>query len=284
MRSGLWFVLLVFLAGCNASGGGAVIGNPPPPANNIIAYGSGPQQFGELRLPAGNGPFPLAVVIHGGCWQRSIANYQFMSGFAQALTNAGWATWNIEYRGADDVDGGWPNTFLDVAAAVDYTRTLANNHPLDLARVSIVGHSAGGHLALWAGSRANLPNNSLLFNANPLLPAQVIGLAAITDLNGYRTEGGSCASAISKLTEETTSNPERLAETSPLAMLPLQVATTLITADGDTIVPIAQANRYLNAAGVVLQRRSISGNHFTLIETSGVPLNTLLQVLSAPQP
>lgn len=280
MRSGFWFVLFIFLAGCNASGGGgAVVVNPPSSSTATIAYGAGPQQFGELRLPAGNGPFPLAVVIHGGCWQRSIANYQFMSAFSQALTNAGWATWNIEYRGADDVGGGWPNTFLDVAAAVDYTRTLANNYPIDIARVSIIGHSAGGHLALWAGSRANLPSSSLLFNANPLMPAQVIGLAAITDLNGYRTEGGSCASAISKLTGETTSSLERLAETSPLAMLPLTVATTLITADGDTIVPIAQANRYLNAAGVVLQRRAISGNHFTLIETSGVPLETVLQVL-----
>jgi acetyl esterase/lipase len=112
-----------------------------------IAYGSDPLQVGDLRLPAGVGPYPVAVVIHGGCWSNFFG-LDLMDDMSDALTAAGVATWNIEYRRIGDPGGGFPNTLIDVGMAVDKVRDLAPMYHLDLSRVITVGHSAGGHLGL----------------------------------------------------------------------------------------------------------------------------------------
>ncbi len=129
---------------------------PSKPADTKIPYGADPQQFGELRLPKGSGPFPVAVVIHGGCWVSNFATLQNTAALSDALRDAGIATWNIEYRRADNPGGGWPGTFADVADATDKLREIAKAHPLDLSRVVTVGHSAGAHLALWAAARPKM--------------------------------------------------------------------------------------------------------------------------------
>ena len=110
--------------------------------DQIISYCHDPAQFGELRVPAGKGPFPVAIVIHGGCWMK-FADLYNTAPMADALRNAGVATWNIEYRRADQEGGGWPETFQDIAAAADHLRTLAGSYRLDLNKVIAVGHSAG---------------------------------------------------------------------------------------------------------------------------------------------
>ena len=91
---------------------------PQPEPDEVIAYGSEARQFGELRMPEGDGPFGVAVIVHGGCW---LAAYDqgYMAAFAEAVTDLGWATWTIGYRRVGEPGGGWPNTFLDAAAAVD---------------------------------------------------------------------------------------------------------------------------------------------------------------------
>ena len=134
---------------------GDVLALPRPEAQHRIAYGPGPQQFGELRLPDGAGPHPVVIVVHGGCW---LAEYDlgYMSSLAAALTADGVATWSIEYRRVGDDGGGWPGTFDDVGAAADHLREIAAEHELDLERVVAVGHSAGGHLALWLAARHGL--------------------------------------------------------------------------------------------------------------------------------
>lgn len=119
-------------------------------------YGADELRSGELRLPPGRGPFPVAVLIHGGCWRNDYDTLAGLSGLATALTRRGIATWTIEYRRLGDAGAGWPGTFQDVAAGVDYLRVLARRQPLDLSRVTIVGHSSGAHLALWAASRSRL--------------------------------------------------------------------------------------------------------------------------------
>jgi acetyl esterase/lipase len=137
-----------------------------------LAYGSGTLQFGDLRLPPGKGPFPVVEVIHGGCWTAGYAMRQNTAALASELTKHGYATWNIEYRQVGDVGGGWPGTFLDWATATDYLRVMAKTQPIDLTHVYTVGHSAGGHAALWIASRAKLPANSEIRGGSNPLPVR----------------------------------------------------------------------------------------------------------------
>ena len=161
---------------------------PASPAERI-AYGHDSQQFGELRLPQSPGPHPVAVVIHGGCWKARhgdlIADLANTAPLASALADTGLATWNIEYRRTDSPGGGWPGTFQDVADAVDHLRVLARTNPLDVRRVVIVGHSAGGHLGTWAAARHRLPPQSDLHARNPLRVAGVVNLAGPADLEAF---------------------------------------------------------------------------------------------------
>src|SRR5438105_3197516 len=110
----------------------------PVSAPERVAYGTDRLQFGELRVPQGRGPFPVAVVIHGGCWISHFADLHQTSPLASALTNDGIATWNIEYRKVGDAGGGWPNMYRDVGAATDFVRTLASKYHLDLKRVIVL--------------------------------------------------------------------------------------------------------------------------------------------------
>ncbi|SOB80978.1 alpha/beta hydrolase fold [Sphingomonas guangdongensis] len=127
---------------------------PPPTAT--VRYGADALRSGELRLPKGKGPFPVAILIHGGCFVAEMGGTG-MQGFAEMLRARGFATWDIDYRRVGHAGGGWPGSFEDVAAGVDYLPTLAKRYPLDLSRVTTVGHSAGALFALWAASRPKLP-------------------------------------------------------------------------------------------------------------------------------
>ena len=116
---------------------------------SIIAYGDHRDQVGELRVPAGPGPHPVVVLIHGGFWHHYWER-DLMDDLAIDLVEAGLATWNIEYRRGP---GSWAFAIADVARAVDHLRLLAHEHRLATDRIALVGHSAGGHLALWAAGR-----------------------------------------------------------------------------------------------------------------------------------
>ncbi|WP_133366213.1 alpha/beta hydrolase family protein [Qipengyuania sediminis] len=126
-----------------------------PKPDAVIAYGSGPQHRGELRVPVGPGPHPVAIVIHGGCWLSRLGD-QSMPAFSESLRRRGIATWDIDYRRVGHAGGGWPGTFQDITAGADHLPRLAKEHGLDMSRVIVVGHSAGAHLALWNASRPRL--------------------------------------------------------------------------------------------------------------------------------
>ncbi|WP_181305098.1 S9 family peptidase [Rufibacter sp. XAAS-G3-1] len=219
---------------------------PAPAAGKRIAYGPDSLQFGELRVPEGKGPFPVVVVIHGGCWLSQF-NYQYMNHVSAALTKAGYATWNIEFRRVGDVGGGYPGTFLDVAQAVDYVRELAKQYPVSSQEVVVMGHSAGGHLALWAAGRKELPRSSPLHTKNPLKVKGVVSLAGIPDLATYSTQEGSCNAAVEKLMGGLpTAVPQRYAEGTPSPTLALKIPVRMVQGGRDPIVPVSQAQNFVH--------------------------------------
>lgn len=223
---------------------------PAPVAHT--AYGTAPQQFGELRLPEGKPPaagWPVAVLLHGGCWLNAY-DYRYFTRLAAALAEQGVASWTLEYRRLGDAGGGWPGTFLDVASGTDHLRVLAKTQPLDLSRVVASGHSAGGHLALWLAARSTLPKVSELHSAKPLSLRGVVGLAPIADLASYRVGAPeSCNASVDQLLGGTLEEqPQRYAQASPLARLPLGVSQWLLVGELDGIVPPAGVAAYATAA------------------------------------
>jgi acetyl esterase/lipase len=203
---------------------------PVPPGARRIAYGSDPLQFGELRLPSTKGPRPVAIVIHGGCWAAKLGNMDQravaldnMRPLAAALTDSGIATWNIEYRRLGHNGGGWPGTFHDVAKAADFLRTLARDNQLDLTRVISIGHSAGGHLALWLAARPKVPTSSDLYTKEPLQLTGVVNLDGPADLKAtLPLQKSVCGSPVvtDLIGGSPDEHPDRYLASSPIELLP----------------------------------------------------------------
>jgi len=204
----------------------------------VEAYGKEPAQVGELRLPAGPGPHPVVIVIHGGCWWKGFATKQNTAALASRLTEKGFATWNIEYRqtgenSSGDPGAGWPGTFRDWAAATDHLRELAKRHPLDLARVAVTGHSAGAHAALWVASRHKLPKDSEIASPDPLKIGAVVAIDGPGDpaaeIELFEQACGVPAGT-ALFGGKPAEQPRRWAEGSPQTMLPLGVKSALVSA------------------------------------------------------
>ncbi len=164
-----------------------------PPADERIAYGTGPLQFGELRLPSGAGPFPVAILVHGGCWSakladlpESVTSFELLRPIAAALAKKGIASWNVEYRRLGNEGGGWPGSYLDIGIATDFLRKLAPQNHLDLNHVIAMGHSSGGQLAMWLAARDKLPNDSSVRQDAPLSLKGVINIDGPPDLETFR--------------------------------------------------------------------------------------------------
>jgi acetyl esterase/lipase len=232
-------------------------------ADFVIPYGGEPLQFGELRLPEGEGPYPVVVIIHGGCWM-SAYGLSHISPLAGAITGLGYATWSLEYRRIGNKGGGWPGTFTDVADGIDYLRLLSEEHPLDLDRVIIMGHSAGGHLALWSAARMNISAGSTLYRTDPLIPKGVVSLAGIADLMTAATRK-ICGNAVVKLLGGGSADvPDRYVQGSPAKLLPLGVKQILVQGGMDTVVPADSVIIYLGKA-----RDAGDDIELKLIETAG---------------
>jgi acetyl esterase/lipase len=219
-----------------------------PPADARIAYGPGPQQFGELWVPHGPGPHPVAIVIHGGCWSAEYGEGHIRPVCA-ALARAGVAAWCLEYRRVGDQGGGWPGTFEDVGRGADHLREIAPSRGLDLTRVVAVGHSAGGHLALWLAARARLPAADPLRGKPPLPLRGVVGLAPIPDLARAAADhvcGDAVPSLLGGLPE---AQSARYSVASPIGLVPLGVPQEIVHGREDRIVPLRLSERYVAAAG-----------------------------------
>ena len=236
----------------------------------LVPYGEEALQIGELRTPlTTKDTFPLVIFIHGGCW-LSDYNLDHVSAVCADLVKEGYAVWTPEYRRVGDEGGGYPNTFKDIQASVDFARTLADIYPLDLEHVVIMGHSAGGHLALWLATQQNLAKDSRLYNPNPLPLKGVIALAGITDLKAYDAIGNDCSTAVVKLMGGTAeAMGSQYYKGSPINLLPTKVPVRLVHGDKDTIVPISQSEAFAEKAkakgGDVKVLTIEGGGHFDMV-------------------
>lgn len=252
------------------------------PAAVHHVYGDDAQQWAELRLPDGRGPHPVAVLVHGGYW-RALWHADLMNALAVDLCNRGLATWNLEYRRLGNPGGGWPGTFDDAGAGTDALVDVAARARLDLGRVLVVGHSAGGQLALWLAARHRLAAG--LPGAGPrLTPRGVVSLAGVCDLAEAARQRLSDGAAVELLGGTPEEVPERYAAASPAELAPLGVPQVLVHGDDDDLVPVAMSRRQLQvatAAGDEARLLLIPGtDHFDLIDPASAAWATAVDALS----
>jgi acetyl esterase/lipase len=251
-----------------------LLARPRAAASERIHYGDAPGQFGDLWLPSGNGTHPVVAMFHGGCWRADLPGVDLMAYAAEDLRGRGVAVWNIEYRRIGEAGGGYPGTFEDTARALDELRKLAKPKKLDLRSLVLVGHSAGGHLALWMAAQHRLPKTNPLHHDNALPIKGVVSLAGIADLSRYRAEGPPFCGGprvIDALTGSKTRNPfEVFNDTSPAEMLPLGVAQAIVSGTLDPIVPATFGRAYAakaSARGDKVQELTLAdAGHFELID------------------
>ncbi|MGC5542737.1 alpha/beta hydrolase [Streptomyces griseus] len=264
--------------------------HPPVAPDATAAYGDHPDQVVDFYAPRdGRTAAPLVVLLHGGAW-RAPYDRVHTSPLADFLARRGFAVANVEYRrggddipqqrdgaentrpsGADPVAGRWPETFDDVAAALDAMPVLAARElpGADVRRIVVAGHSAGGHLALWAAARHVLPEGSPWRLPVPPPLRGVVALAPIAD---FATAAGLgvCGGAVDQLLGSKADFEERTAHTDPGVLLPTGIATAIVQGVDDIVVPKAVAEAYVDAAarsGETVGLTLLGGvGHFPLID------------------
>lgn len=224
---------------------------PPAPA---IRYGEHPDQVANLHLPEGDGPFACVMLIHGGFW-RDGWDRTLMTPLAHDLAKRGIAAWNVEYRRVGQAGGGWPGTLEDIATAIDHLATMVE---VDPARVVTVGHSAGGHLAVWLATGARVEGEPVV------RPAAAIGQAAVCDLIAASRDRLGNGAAAALLGGEPDEVPERYELASPAHHAPLDVPVLLVHGEDDTIVPPSQSTGFPGAEVVLVP----GAGHFEPIDPS----------------
>jgi len=248
-----------------------------------IRYGANADQFGQLWRGR-SGSLPVVVLIHGGYW-RARYPLDVMHALAADLCSRGYAVWNLEYRRIGMSGGGWPGTFEDVAQGIDFLADLAGEHCLDLARLVVIGHSAGGQLALWSAARSRLP---AIWGVPRLTPAHVISLAGVCDLAAAAQRRLSDAVVFELLGGGPQDIPEIYAQACPRMLLPLRVRQTLVHGTQDADVPLALSEEYARAAQKVGDQCAFlpqpGADHFDMIDPTSSAWASIVQLLNIALP
>ena len=257
------------LAGC-ADDGSHPDSTKPPAASRRHRYGDDPQQYADLLLPRRT-PLATVVLIHGGYWQAGYGA-DLMTPLARSFRELGYATWNVEYRRVG-TGGGFPQTFEDVAHAVDAL-------PADLTRrVVVVGHSAGGHLAGWAAGRtARTPGG-----APHVALTGVISLSGLLDLTAAALSPESAGPVQSLMGGPPAQHPGRYALADPALLVPASCPVTAAQAEDEQVIPTDQASRYVaaaRAAGGQASYVALPGDHLALIDPQASAFPTLRRLVA----
>jgi acetyl esterase/lipase len=217
-----------------------------PAPSATYAYGRAPSQYAELFVPNGSGPFPVAVLVHGGCWTKEFGGITQLRNMAGALAARGIAVWNVEYRRVDEAGGGYPGTYQDINAALDLLAVQAPAHRLDLHRIVAVGHSAGGQLVQWMAGRSRIAPASVLYQSAPLPVREIVSLGGLADLRHEQALiKSSCDRDIVDLTGTPgAGRPDVFSDTNAAELMPNGSHTVLVTGERDTVSPPRVAHDY----------------------------------------
>ncbi|SDY35320.1 Alpha/beta hydrolase family protein [Modestobacter sp. DSM 44400] len=249
---------------------------------SVHPYGADPAQFLELTLPppvqelngsavlsehpVGEAPAPVVVVLHGGFW-RARYGIELARPLAADLAARGWAAVAVEYRRVG-AGGGWPQTLTDVATAIDLLPDLTDAARLDLADVTVIGHSAGGHLAAWVAGRHQLPAGAPGAGPRVTVSAAVLQ-AGVLDLDRGHAQRLGAAAVADFLGGGPDAVPERYAAADPVRLLPTGAAVLCVHGTGDDTVPLEQSRRYAaaaTAAGDRVEVAAVPGDHMGVID------------------
>jgi len=253
-----------------------VLTRPAPPPDRVIRYGSSPDHVADVRLPtrrtgAASPPAPLVLFLHGGFW-RAAYDRSHTGPMATALAAAGYAVCVPEFRRTGQPGGGWPGTFDDVAAAVDRSPTMvreaAGPGVIADGPALLAGHSAGGHLALWAAGRHLLGPGSAWRSAPGTRGVVVLaGVSGLADCYDQRLGGDAAAALMGGGPADV---PQRYREADPAVLLPLGCPVRLVHGSLDDVVPAAMSRHYAaigRAAGDDTMAAEVPGaSHVDLID------------------
>lgn len=259
------------------------LNGPMPTAQ--IAYGSAPSQYAQLFRPEGSGPFPVVVLVHGGCWTVAFGGIKQMRNVADALVAQGIAVWNVEYRRVDEEGGGYPGTYADMHAALDSLRQHAPEYQLDTGRIMAMGHSAGGQLVQWIAGRERLPKTSPLYRAQYLPIKNILSLGGLADLRHEKDLiKTSCERDIAQLAgSASTERPDIYSDTNAADLLPNGSRTVLAAGELDTISPPRVAHDYAAKARLAGDQAEVlilpGASHYDEIAASSNAWKLILPVV-----
>ena len=228
----------------------------PPAADYRIPYGTDANQFGDLRQPKGKAPSPVVMNIHGGYWR---AKYDLLHAghLCAALTARGCSTWNVEYRRAGNPGGGWPGTFEDIANAYRFLGQIAQRYSLEASKVVVMGHSAGGQLALCLAAH------------EPSID-RVVSLAGVVDLQRAYDLHLSNDAVVQFLGGKPNEVPEHYQDADPMRLHMAQARQLIVCGSSDDVVPPEFSREYVSKKKKADEKVELleiaRADHFDLID------------------